>query len=242
MKATSTTKVKLLHSTPLSVAVNAIRTCYDSKHLSDTENLEACETSKLGHKDVVLVGKCIDNKHYSVLEHIVYNFHIENITRAVLQELARHRIASYSVKSTRYTLAKELKEQASPLQVYLTDGNISQVDLHQHLDWASKYIRVEERDYSDAEVNITRAKYKLGQLSLLIDFVSKNSVSSDQTKHLVPECYLTELFWTINARSLRNFLELRSAGGAYYEIQELAQAVYNAIPVEHKFLYADIMP
>lgn len=42
--------------------------------------------------------------HHSVLEHIILQYYISNISRGVLAELTRHRIASYTVKSTRYTL------------------------------------------------------------------------------------------------------------------------------------------
>ena len=46
-----------------------------------------------------------------LIDHIFYNFHIEGISRACLQEMMRHRHrASPSVKSTRYTL-KELKQE-----------------------------------------------------------------------------------------------------------------------------------
>jgi thymidylate synthase (FAD) len=51
----------------------------------------------------------LKNKHGSVLEHVNYTWDIDGISRACLQELARHRHQSLSVKSTRYTL-KELKE------------------------------------------------------------------------------------------------------------------------------------
>ncbi len=54
-------------------------------------------------------GKHIWSGNSSTLEHLVYSFYIQDISRALLQELARHRVASLSVKSTRYTL-KELKD------------------------------------------------------------------------------------------------------------------------------------
>lgn len=91
-------KVELLHFTPISIAINAIRTCYNSCDKSDD----------LGEKDIKLIKSIIANNHTSTIEHISYNFKISGISRALLQELARHRIASLSVKSTRYTL-RELK-------------------------------------------------------------------------------------------------------------------------------------
>ena len=40
--------------------------------------------------------------HTSVLEHAVYTFRIEGISRACLAQLTRHRLASYDVQSQRY--------------------------------------------------------------------------------------------------------------------------------------------
>ncbi|STP06547.1 FAD-dependent thymidylate synthase [Helicobacter canis] len=53
----------------------------------------------------------------------------------------------------------------------------------------------------------------------------------------MPECYLTELTWTINARSLQNFLTLRTSKHALWEIQELSLCIYEALPQEHKYLF-----
>ncbi|MFU8837906.1 MAG: FAD-dependent thymidylate synthase, partial [Thiohalomonadaceae bacterium] len=92
--------VTLMHHTPLPVCSHAVRTCWQSFDRSDNG----------GEKDRELIDKVGNKfKHASTLEHLVYTFYIEGISRALLQELARHRIASLSVKSTRYTL-KELKE------------------------------------------------------------------------------------------------------------------------------------
>ena len=94
-------QVDLLSNTDLRICATAIRTCYQSFHLSDDG----------GEKDKALINKVGNiNKHASTLEHLGYTFYISGISRALLQELARHRIASLSVKSTRYTL-KELENE-----------------------------------------------------------------------------------------------------------------------------------
>ena len=102
-------KVTLLHNTPLWVNAHGARTCWDSHNKSDTGLFaEIC-----GEKDKELIDRVGNKfKHASVLEHVSYNFYIEGISRACLQELARHRIASYSVKSTRYTISELRKEDS----------------------------------------------------------------------------------------------------------------------------------
>ena len=115
-------EIKLLHHTPLWVCAKAIRKCWNSEDKSDTISHKVDfaiddiadfhlngKILKCGEKDKDLIYRVGNkNKHSSTLEHLVYTFEIDGISRACLQELARHRIASLSVKSTRYTL-KELK-------------------------------------------------------------------------------------------------------------------------------------
>lgn len=44
----------------------------------------------------------IRSGHESVLEHAVFTFRVEDISRALLAQLTRHRLASYDVQSQRY--------------------------------------------------------------------------------------------------------------------------------------------
>ena len=205
-------KVELLHYTPLMIASTAIRTCWDSGDKSDSIG----ET--IGTKDVELIDRVANKyKHQSTIEVLNYNFYISGISRSVLQELARHRIASYSVKSSRYTL-KELKDE-KPFEIEDTAK-------------ASQYIKITGDDEVDA--------YSIRALENLRKLIA-SGVSNDKAKYAMPECYLTELTWTINARSLQNFLALRSSKAALWEIRELAQEIYNALPVDHEFLFRDCM-
>lgn len=199
-------EVTLLNHTPLHICSNAIRTCWQSFAKSDNG----------GEIDKALIEKVGNiNKHNSTLEHLYYNFYIKGISRACLQELARHRIASYSVKSSRYTL-NELKK--------------AKIDT---LDEASKFIRLTGIQKVD--------EASLNALKALQNLVCDPDITLDYAKFAMPECYLTELAWSINARSLQNFLELRSSSHALWEIQELAYAVFEALPKDHKYLFRDFI-
>ncbi len=197
-------KVTLLHHTPLPIAAHAIRTCWQSFDKSDGG----------GPKDQELIDRVGNKyKHASTLEHLVYTFYIQGISRALLQELARHRMASLSVKSTRYTL-KELKK-AEPFG-------------EDDFEEASQYIVLTGNEMVD------RASIKaLNELQKVL----QSGISNDLAKYCLPECYKTELTWTINARSLQNFLALRSSKSALWEIRKLAHAIYDALPQDHKYLY-----
>lgn len=197
-------KITLNHYTPLLICADAIRTCWQSFDKSDEG----------GEKDKELIDRVGNKfKHASTLEHLVYNFYIEGISRALLQELSRHRMASLSVKSTRYTL-KELKSE--------------DIFTCKDVERAQKYLVL-----TGVEIVDKMSIKALENLRLVLN----EGISNDKAKYCLPESYKTELTWTINARSLQNFLTLRSDKSALWEIQNLAHALYNALPEEHKYLF-----
>ena len=97
-------KVKLLESTGFAVAIRAAKMCYGRPEAADGMSYE---------ESLAFLKKLIDLEHESVLEHSVFVFEVDGISRACLQELARHRHISLSVKSTRWVL-KEHQEMYTP--------------------------------------------------------------------------------------------------------------------------------
>jgi len=53
-----------------------------------------------------LIDKTLSNEHMSIYEHASFNFSISGVSRALLAQLTRHRIASFSVQSQRYCSMK----------------------------------------------------------------------------------------------------------------------------------------
>ncbi len=211
--------VQLLHHAPLSLAVTAIRRCYLSEGKSDSiHHSEAY--FELGRKDRALIERVIRDGHTSTLEHLTYTFDL-TFSRAVLQEWIRHRIASESVQSTRYTLGiiKD-KDQCEPDATCGEERCTSLPFLKSVMP---------EIDTANCQ-----------QLCKLQDLLQQGH-PNDKVKYGIPEAFLTSLIWTINARSLRNFLSLRSSKRALWEMRELATQVFRAIPEDHQFMFADCM-
>lgn len=209
-------KIKLLHFTPLWVCAVAIRTCYDMVDKSDNG----------GEKDKALIYKVGNkNKHSSTLEHLNYTFHIEDVSRVYLQENSRHRHASPSVKSSRFTL-KELKEEKPFI------GKSWFCKDKYFINRASKYIVLTD----DEEVNEMSIK-ALENLRILIAKKKKN----DKAKYSMPDAYKTKLTWTINARSLQNLFGLRAATGVLWEFQNIALELFNQLPDDHKYLFEEFI-
>ena len=186
--------VKLLHYTPLEVADLAIGKCWDKT------------TDKPAERMYRVANKY---KHASTIEHINYNFDIDGVSRALLQEIVRHRHASISVQSTRYTL-KELRDAPeSSLKDFLVSPNPEVL-----------------------ERNLEALRY----LKMML-----KGMSNDEAKYMLPEAYKTSFVWTINMRSLQNFLSLRTDKSALWEIRDLAHEVYRQVPESHKFMLEEFV-
>lgn len=81
-------KVEVISYTqnPLETIEKAASTCYDSKPSPEGKIMMACYR----------------NGHHSVLEHVSFTYQVTGVSRALLAQLTRHRIVSFSVRSQRY--------------------------------------------------------------------------------------------------------------------------------------------
>lgn len=71
---------------PVLAIEEAASNCYDSKPSKNGRIMESCYKSG----------------HQSVLEFADFTFHIEGVSRALLAQITRHRVASFAVRSQRY--------------------------------------------------------------------------------------------------------------------------------------------
>ena len=93
--------VKLLAYTPNAdrVCAAAARSCY-----SENPSGTLVETMKNPAK---MLSAVVAMGHHSVIEHAVFTFSIEGVSRSLTHQLVRHRIASYSQQSQRYVSINE---------------------------------------------------------------------------------------------------------------------------------------
>ena len=88
--------VQLLAHTPAPeqlVAASA-KLCYSAASIADLAAIEADKAAEF-------IGK-LPEAHQSPFEHVSFTFGIEGVSRAMLAQITRHRIASFSVQSQRY--------------------------------------------------------------------------------------------------------------------------------------------
>lgn len=188
--------VTLLQASDIGIADKAIGKCWDKTTDKPEERMY-----RVGNKF----------KHASTLEHIIYTFDIDGISRACLQELARHRMQSLSVKSSRYTLGELKDAKADNLWDYFVKTGVEVID-HRNLDTMKN-----------------------------LQSVVKSGVSNDEAKYLIPEAYKTSLVSSMNMRALQNFLKLRTNKAALREIRILAHKMFEVIPDNHKFMLEEFV-
>ena len=252
-------EVSLLHTSPLVNAEIAGRTAYDSFKHSEHEQVQNFISEPVEDIDSseLMNQLCHVYFHDSVMEHINLTFNIVGISRGILQELVRHRIASYTVRSTRYTMTPIICALiASSYNKNSFDFFSEKIqDLHMFTvaTWDIVLPEIESMYYKllchasilgkDNLYRLLLSKEQLEYVSQLDNTKVSSSIvykalmtmktkrnAGDPIKHIVTDNWKTDLVMTINLRSLKNLLKLRDSNAAYFQIQVLAQEMKKVIP------------
>lgn len=180
------------------------------------------------YEPIGFLKELIKRGHESVIEHINLTFCIEGISRALLQELARHRHISLSVKSTRYMLRKGIQDEDYRRFVSESITNILDIVTSKHPDTELEELGLSSpievaSDFSEIFGRHERFKY------------------ADIIKYFIPEFFPTSLVMTTNARELRHILKLRSMPEALHEFRCLTKSLYDTIPEDYRPLFLDCL-
>ena len=160
--------------------------------------------------------------HDTVLEHIYLTYEVNNLSRACLQELARHRHISLSVESTRHTLKKkfEQKDFSVPEHIPVVScGDIS------HL--------LKDKTQND----VTLDEVLIG--FIYTAYIQNPDVPADKLKYFLPEFWTTNLVMTANVREMRHIISLRTSPAALKEFQDLARKLVEVVPERFRYLLED---
>ena len=254
-------KVTLLQDSGLGVAEIAARTCYDS--FENSEN--ACIKEAMEHLDTQAINEIEDSEllstlawvhhHHSIIEHATLSFLVQGTSRGVLQEHARHRIQSLSVRSTRYTMSGIINafvasfeaedgfefflEKLLALDMFvITDPEYLAIEIRAIYD---KLLFQYHRD--DTFMHNAVAKSSLpfletynadaqGLFETLQNGKKKRNVG-DGFKHIVSGHWQVDMVVTFNIRSLKNYFDLRDSGAAWFQIRWLAEEMKKVTPVKY---------
>ena len=268
-------QVVLLQETGIGTAEIAARTCYDSFDASENSSVQILNKefnalveeptamnqileniNETPHSDL-LDTLAWTHFHHSILEHANLTYLIKGTSRGVLQEHARHRIQSISVRSTRYTMSGIInafvasQSSSEPrmwfantlltFDMFVTSDvlyNRIEIDgIYSKLYHQLNVLGIKEFNklavarsslvYLDPTTPDPNFLYKVLQAG------KKKRNVGDNFKQIVGDTWKVDMVVTFNLRSLKNYFTLRDSGAAYFQIRWLAQEMMRVTPSKY---------
>lgn len=163
-----------------------------------------------------------DLGHESPVEHASFTFGIEGVSRALLAQITRHRIASFSVQSQRYVSKTDF--------TYILPPEIEKIP-----EAKAEFIAAMEEDarhYESLREKLTAAHLKANLEAGMKEAEAKRAAekkANEDARFVLPNACDTRIIMTMNVRSLHNFFRLRCCNRAQWEIRELAIAMLKEV-------------
>jgi len=170
----------------------------------------------LDDKSKGLINFLVKNKHATPFEHVVFKFHIK-CPIFVAREWFRHRWSSFNEMSMRYYVPESIDF------FYPEFGTIrKQVGKPGAYTFEIFENQQQILDEVNSEIMFLYAHAEETYRHLL-----EKGVAKEIARTVLPVGQYTEFIWTVNARSLMNFMCLRNDSNAQYEIAEYAREIEN---------------
>lgn len=164
-------------------------------------------------------------KHGSVLEHAVWSFLFEGVSRSLTHELIRHRAGiGYSQLSQRYV---DESGVAFVLPPEIDEGT-PEFDI-----WRDSC----ESSLRAYEALLTDLAHRVGDDGPV---TMRKKRARQAARSVLPNSAETKIVATGNARALRHFCEMRGSGSADLEIRRLAGVVLRALQQEAPNIFGDM--
>ncbi|WP_201769303.1 FAD-dependent thymidylate synthase [Fervidicella metallireducens] len=211
-------KVKLIAHTPEpeKIIASAAKLCYSRVGIDEImENLNEENTQKF-------LNMLIDLGHESPIEHVNFTFAVEGVSRTLTHQLVRHRIASYSQQSQRYVKLEQFQ--------YIVPPSIEMIPEAKEL-----FIKAMEEDQNtyNTLVEILMEKHikKLVEGGMEENKAKRvaEKMAIEDARYVFPNACETKIVFTMNARTLFNFLRHRCCNRAQWEIKNLADEMLKQL-------------
>ena len=171
------------------------RLCYAKASIDDLTKRVS------GTDQAAFINHLLEMGHDSVLEHASFTFGIEGVSRSLLAQITRHRIASFSVQSQRYVSYKQGFGYIVPQGI--------------------KALGEEAVETFKAQMAQIQAWYEGWQEKL-----GEGEASNEDARFVLPNAAETRLMVTMNVRELNHFFALRMCNRAQWEIRHLAAEMH----------------
>ena len=203
-----TPNVKLIRYTPAPEELIAMagKLCYSAADLDDLgEGVAERDQTKY-------LSRLSEMGHYSTFEHASFTFGIEGVSRSLLAQITRHRIASFSVQSQRYVALGDDENGFD----YVVPPRIAALGEDAEAEYHAQMAQM------NAWYQAWRKRLGTGE------------ASNEDARFVLPNAAATRMLVTMNVRELLHFLSLRCCNRAQWEIRSVAWQMlalaYEAAP------------
>jgi thymidylate synthase (FAD) len=201
----------------------------DDAMASDLSVVNGARVSFARHKaemdesDEGLIRFLMRDRHGTPFEHNAFRFHVR-APLFVAREWFRHRVGSFNEFSMRYAKASDEFYVPAPEDVRSQVGKPGAYSFEPVAPELAEQTREELQTVYDAAFETYNRLVEEG-------------VARELARLVMPMGAYTEFYWTVNARSLMNFISLRAAETAQREIRRYAEAcerfLAGKMPVTH---------
>jgi thymidylate synthase (FAD) len=166
---------------------------------------------ELDDADAGLIRFLMRDRHGTPFEHNAFRFHVR-CPLFVAREWFRHRVGSFNEESARYHQLEGDFYVPAPGDVRSQVGRPGAYTFEPADEATATGVREDLAAHYERSYRLYRE---------LID----RGLAKELARCVLPMGTFTQFYWTVNARSLMNFLSLRNATTAQYEIRCYAEAL-----------------
>ena len=168
---------------------------------------------KTPDKDIGLINFLVKHRHTSPFEMVKFKFHIK-APIFIQRQWIRHRTANVNEISGRYSVLSE--DFYFPQKIYDQGKMNKQMSGNEIKDEKTKQLYY---------TYLGNCREQYDNYKKLID----SGVSREMARIGLPLNMYTEFYWCIDLHNLMNFIRLRSADNAQFEIKEYSDAIKNIV-------------
>ncbi len=198
--------VKLLTYTPApeKVIAMAAKLCYSAADIEQlTENISSKDQTQF-------INKLLNMGHLSPVEHVSFTFGVEGVSRSLLAQITRHRIASFSVQSQRYVGETKQHNRGETFD-YVIPLKVKQLGEQAVKKFENQMAQIQEW-YDE-----------------WVELFGGDRFGYEDARFVLPNAAETKMVVTMNARELMHFFNLRCCNRAQWEIRALANEMLRLV-------------
>lgn len=210
--------VRLLSHTPdpERLIAAAAKNCYSS---TDVDGILEGLTEE---KTLSFLQMLTEIGHESPIEHVSFTFAIEGVSRSLLAQITRHRMASYSVQSQRYVREHGFEYVVPPAIEKIPQAKAQFLQAMED----------DQRTYEALTETLMEGYLKENLQAGMSEKTARSQAEKkaiEDARYVLPNACTTRIVMTANARSLYNFFRLRCCNRAQWEIRALAEEMYKLV-------------